>query len=91
VQAKLKSIGSQLLPPASIDITSPNATDELEAAFKDASAVVSLTGILNGSPSQFHAIQAEGAMRVSVAAKRAGVERVVDVSAIGAKLDGNTA
>lgn len=90
VHSKLKSIGGQLLPPASIDITTPGATDELEAAFKDASAVVSLTGILNGSPSQFHAIQVDGAMRVSAAAKRAGVERVVNVSAIGANPDGET-
>jgi NADH dehydrogenase len=55
------------------------------AAVNGADAVVNLVGILYQSGRQtFDAVQAEGAGRVAKAAKAAGVQRLVQVSAIGA-------
>ncbi|KAI0068156.1 NAD-P-binding protein [Artomyces pyxidatus] len=69
-----------LLPAVAVDITNPKT---LVPAFKDASVVVSLVGILHGSPEQFERIQWRGAQNVAQAAKAAGA-RLVHISAIGA-------
>lgn len=85
----MQHLGTQLLPPASLDITSPSSRSDspsenaLLQAFDGADAVVSLVGILTGTPSQFEKIQKEGGENVALAAKRAGVKRVVMVSALG--------
>lgn len=56
----------------------------VEAAVKDSWAVINLTGILFESGKQsFPAIHAQGAERLAKAAKAAGVERFVHVSALG--------
>lgn len=91
VHSKLSTLGAQILPPASVDITSPSSTSELRKAFKGASAVVSLAGLLVGSDKQMKALQEDGARRVGEAASEEGVGRVVGVSAIGADLRGVTA
>jgi len=80
VYNKLRSLGSSILPPVSLDTTRP---ETLPAAFEGASAIVSLVGILTGTPEEFKRIQAEGGENVARAAKEAGVKRVVVVSALG--------
>lgn len=69
-----------LLPPVDVDVTKP---ETLRPAFKDAYAVVSLVGILQGTPEQFEQIQWKGAENVAAAAKEAGA-KLVHFSAIGA-------
>ena len=86
---RLSHLGSQILPPHSADITSPNQAPLLEA-LDGASAVISLTGILVGSAKQFYDLQEKGAENVVRAAKKAGVGRMVVVSAIGADPNGRT-
>ncbi|KIY58273.1 hypothetical protein I307_02067 [Cryptococcus deuterogattii 99/473] len=89
--SKLSTLGSQILPPASIDITSPSSPAELRKTFKGASAVVSMAGLLVGSDKQMKALQEDGAKRVGEAAAEEGVGRVVSISAIGANPQGATA
>lgn len=89
VYDRLSALGSQILPPQSADITSADQTP-LQEAMKGACAVVSLTGILIGSPKQFYDLQEKGAENVVRAAKGAGVGRMVVVSAIGADPNGPT-
>ncbi|XAO23872.1 hypothetical protein I312_102657 [Cryptococcus bacillisporus CA1280] len=89
--SKLSTLGSQILPPASIDITSPSSAVELRKTFKGASAVVSMAGLLVGSDKQMKALQEDGAKRVGEAAAEEGVRRVVGISAIGANPQAATA
>ncbi|MCF4165988.1 complex I NDUFA9 subunit family protein [Zavarzinia compransoris] len=57
----------------------------IKAAVEGADAVINLVGILSETSSQsFHMVQAEGAKRVALAAREAGVARFVQMSAIGA-------
>ncbi len=83
----MKHLGAQLLPPQALDITNPST---LPPAFAGAHAVVSLVGILTGTPAQFESIQKRGGENVARAAKEAGVGKVVMVSALGADVDGLT-
>jgi nucleoside-diphosphate-sugar epimerase len=69
-----------LLPPIPVDVTKK---DTLTEAFLNADAVVSLVGILRGSPAQFEAIQWKGAEKVALAAAAVGA-KLVHISAIGA-------
>ncbi|KAL0951514.1 hypothetical protein HGRIS_008199 [Hohenbuehelia grisea] len=71
---------SILLPPVSLDIT---RSDTLKKAFKDADVIVSLVGIMHGSPEDFERIQWKGAENVARAAKEVGA-KLIHVSAIGA-------
>ncbi|KAJ3750690.1 nucleoside-diphosphate-sugar epimerase [Lentinula detonsa] len=79
----LKSTNSGILPPTSIDIIDKST---LSSAFYGASLVVSLVGIMHGSPADFDQIQWKGAENVAKAARDAGA-RLVHVSAIGADKD----
>lgn len=57
----------------------------VQRAVDGADLVVNLVGILSeGRPGDFHRLQAEGAGRIATAAAAAGVERMVQLSAIGA-------
>ncbi|KAJ3782485.1 nucleoside-diphosphate-sugar epimerase [Lentinula aff. detonsa] len=76
----LKNTNSGILPPISIDIIDKST---LSSAFHGASLVVSLVGIMHGSPADFDQIQWKGAENVAKAARDAGA-RLVHVSAIGA-------
>lgn len=71
---------SNLLPFQSVDITKP---ETLAPAFDGADVVVSLVGLLTGSPDQFDKIQWKGTENVAVAAKQAGA-KLIHISAIGA-------
>lgn len=70
----------RLLPPAPADITRP---DTLEEAFKDASVVISLVGLMYGSHEDFDRVQHRGAQNVARAAQKVGA-KLVHFSAIGA-------
>lgn len=74
---------SRLLPPVPVDITKP---ETLTPSFKDAAFVVSLVGLLNGSPKDFEEIQWKGAENVAKAAKSVGA-KLIHVSAIGADIN----
>jgi NADH dehydrogenase len=82
VHAKLKETLPQdhLLPPVPSDIT---RAETLTQAFQNADAVVSLVGILQGSPAQFEEIHWKGAENVARAAASVGA-KLVHFSAIGA-------
>jgi NADH dehydrogenase len=59
--------------------------ESVAAALRGASAVVNLVGILSESGAQkFAKVQAEGARAIAEAAKAAGIDNVVHISAIGA-------
>jgi NADH dehydrogenase len=90
VYDRLSPLGSQILPPKSADITSPDLAP-LESALEGASAVVSLAGVLVGSEKKMVEVQQEGAERVARMAKKVGAGRLVLVSAIGADKGGVTA
>ena len=82
IYAKLKETlpGDHLLPPVPVDVT---RAETLTQAFENADAVVSLVGILRGSPAQFEQIQWKGAENVARAAVAVGA-KLLHVSAIGA-------
>lgn len=73
-----------LLPPVPVDVTKG---ETLARAFENADAVVSLVGILHGSPARFEAIQWKGAENVARVAAAVGA-KLIHVSAIGADLHG---
>ena len=73
--------------PGQIEIVQANIRDDAStaAALEGANGVVNAVGILFESGKQkFHALQAEGARRIGEAAKAAGIDHMVHVSAIGA-------
>lgn len=69
-----------LLPPVAVDITTP---ESLTTAFESAQVVISLVGIMNGSPQDFERIQWKGAANVARAARNVGA-KLIHFSAIGA-------
>ncbi|KAK0466461.1 uncharacterized protein EV420DRAFT_1261166 [Desarmillaria tabescens] len=69
-----------LLKPVSVDVRD---TSSLTAAFEGSSLVVSLVGIMHGSPKDFEDIQWRGASNVSKAAQSVGA-KLVHFSSIGA-------
>lgn len=75
----------RLLDPFPLDVTKPST---LADAFKGADVVVSLVGIMDGTPQQFEDIQWKGAENVAIAAKNVGA-KLVHFSAIGANDESN--
>ncbi len=68
--------------PVQANVRNP---ESVAAALRGAHAVVNLVGILGeGGRQKFAAVQAEGARAVARAAKAAGINNVVHISAIGA-------
>jgi NADH dehydrogenase len=86
---KISSLGSQILPPKSFDLTSSD-TSPLKEALQDADAVVSMVGLLVAPEKKMIEVQQHGAEKVSRIAKEVGVGRAVLVSAIGADPGGVT-
>jgi uncharacterized protein YbjT (DUF2867 family) len=70
----------KLLQSVPADVTDP---ESLRTAFKDASFVVSLVGLMNGTEDDFDRIQWKGASNVARAAQHVGA-KLVHISAIGA-------
>ncbi len=76
--------------PGWVDIVQANVRNKrsVEAAIEDADAVVNLVGILFEKGRQsFEAAQRDGAINVAEACAKAGIDRLVQVSAIGADPD----
>lgn len=74
-------------PPGWVDLAQANIRNRksVERAVEGADAVVNLVGILfEKGPQNFEAAQREGAINVAEATKAAGIERLVQISAIGA-------
>ena len=69
-----------LLPAVSVDVTKPTT---LIPAFKDASTIISLVGVMRGTPKDFEDVQWKGAENVALAARAVGA-KVIHFSAIGA-------
>ncbi|KAK8864347.1 hypothetical protein IAR55_001594 [Kwoniella newhampshirensis] len=90
LHSRLSSLGSQILPAQSLDLTSSSAPSDLRKTFKGASAVVSMVGLLTGSEKKMMEVQYEGTKKISEAARECGVGRVVGISAIGADEGGVT-
>jgi len=72
--------GNHLLPPVLLDVTKPPT---LTSAFENARVVVSLVGLMHGTPQQFEDVQWHGAENVARAARQAGA-KLIHFSAIGA-------
>ncbi|EJD03619.1 NAD-binding protein [Fomitiporia mediterranea MF3/22] len=70
----------KMLSAVPADITKP---DTLKSAFEGANVVVSLVGVLHGTPKMFEEIQWKGAGNVAQAAKFHGA-KIIHFSAIGA-------
>ena len=76
----LESLGVELIPG---DLGDAGA---LTTLMRGANAVVHLVGIIvEMGPATFHTVHVEGTRRVVEAARRAGVERFVHMSAVGAR------
>lgn len=82
VYEQLRPLGSQLLPPISLDITSPSSLSSAISTSKP-DAVISLVGILTGTERDFVELQEKGGENVARACREGGVGRVVGVSALG--------
>jgi NADH dehydrogenase len=75
--AQLAGWGAQLVPG---DVTDPVS---LRAAIEGCSHVVHLVAIIRGRPQDFERVMTQGTRNVIAAAKEAGVERFVLMSALG--------
>ena len=74
-------------PPGWVDLAQANIRNKMsvERAVEGADAVVNLVGILfEKGPQSFESAQREGAINVAEAAKKAGIKRLIQISAIGA-------
>ena len=77
---RLESLGVELVPGDLADAAA------LTALLRGANTVVHLVGIIiETGRATFHAVHVEGTRRVLEAARRAGVERFVHMSAVGAR------
>jgi uncharacterized protein YbjT (DUF2867 family) len=79
---KRELTAEHFLPAVSVDVTKP---ETLSQAFEGADVVVSLVGILTGSPEAFEKIQWKGVENIARAAKNANA-KLIHFSAIGADM-----
>jgi len=81
IQARtLESLGVELVPGDLADVAA------LRTLTRGAHAVVHLVGIIvEKGPATFHAVHVDGTRRVVEAARHAGIERFVHMSAVGAR------
>lgn len=76
-----------------VDVVQANVGDDLALSqvLKGADAVVNLVAILHGTPAQFQTVHVELPQRLVMACAKAGVHRLVHVSALGVGDDPATA
>ncbi|KAF8560010.1 NAD(P)-binding protein [Imleria badia] len=74
---------TRLLPPCRVDVTDPKS---LGTTFEGADVVVSLVGLLRGTPQQFEHTQWRGAENVAKTASGVGA-KIIHFSAIGADVN----
>ena len=75
-----KEFADSLAPPAAVDITN---RDSLRNPFEQADVVVSLVGVLMGSPATFDKVQWKGAENIALVAREQNA-KLIHLSAIGA-------
>jgi uncharacterized protein YbjT (DUF2867 family) len=77
----------QALPTVEIAVGDVHDDRTLDWMLRDTDAVINLVGILHGSEAEFERVHARLPQRLGTACQRAGVHRVIHLSAIGAASD----
>ena len=77
----------QLLPTADVEVGDVHDDDALARMLHDVDAVINLVAILHGSEPEFERVHVRLPQRLAAACARAGVRRVIHVSALGASPD----
>ena len=77
----------QLLPTVEIAVGDVHDDATLDWMLRDTDAVINLVAILHGSNAEFERVHVELPQRIADVCRRAGVRRVVHISAIGAAAD----
>ena len=77
----------QLLPTAELAVGDVHDDDTLAWMLRDTDAVINLVAILHGSQAEFERVHVRLPQRLAEACRRAGVRRVIHVSALGAAVD----
>jgi len=78
----------QLLPTVEIDAGDVHDDATLARMLRDTDAVINLVAILHGSEAEFERVHVRLPQRLAAACHRAGVKRLVHVSALGVAADG---
>jgi len=78
----------QLLPTVEIDVGDVHDDATLARMLRDTDAVINLVAILHGSEAEFERVHVGLPERLAAACRRAGVKRLVHVSALGVAADG---
>ena len=78
----------QLLPTVEIDAGDVHDDATLARMLRDTDAVINLVAILHGSEAEFERVHVRLPQRLAAACRRAGVKRLVHVSALGVAADG---
>jgi NADH dehydrogenase len=81
--------GKALITLPTLEVVRANVHDDADLAqlVGASDAVVNLIAILHGSPDEFERVHVELPRRIAAACEKAGVRRVVHVSALGASAD----
>ena len=77
----------QLLPTADVEVGDVHDDAALARMLHDVDAVINLVAILHGSEPEFERVHVRLPQRLAAACARAGVRRVIHVSALGASPD----
>jgi len=77
----------QLLPTVELAIGDVHDDATLDWMLRDTQAVINLVGILHGNEAEFDRVHSRLPQRLGAACRRAGVRRVVHVSALGVASD----
>jgi NADH dehydrogenase len=80
----------QLLPTVELAIGDVHDDATLDWMLRDTHAVINLVGILHGSEAEFDRVHSRLPQRLGAACRRAGVRRVVHVSALGVASDASS-
>ena len=77
----------QLLPTVEVEVGDVHDDATLDWMLRDTDAVINLVAILHGSEAEFERVHSRLPQRLGAACRRAGVRRVVHVSALGVATD----
>ncbi|MEO8311102.1 MAG: complex I NDUFA9 subunit family protein [Caldimonas sp.] len=77
----------QLLPTVELEVGDVHDDAALARMLRDTDAVINLVAVLHGSEAEFERVHVRLPQRLGAACRRAGVRRVIHVSALGADPD----
>ena len=77
----------QLLPTVEIDVGDVHDDATLALMLRDTDAVINLVAVLHGSEAEFERVHVRLPQRLATACARAGVRRLIHVSALGVAVD----